>query len=562
MAATSEEYKIILRVEGEAQLAKLSDEVRKEEKALADLAQRLRAVGATQDQVVKATAVYAQSIASLNQQIAATQKQIGEAGGSTRNLANGLVQLGYAVDDAQYGIKGLANNIQPLLMAFGVGAGLAGVIGIVVTATTVLTDKWGKLMDLMGVGKVKTQAQEMEELAKATERTLEQQRKLDEYEEQKAAGGRLKGGMPQAEKAQRAAAEQAINEAGGRERLVAGIAGGQNTGVDGLNPLAEGYEEYRKEKERFMNPDRFATRNAKTGLSDADQIKASAKDAMAKLREKNQAAGQAQVDQLMRRAVTGDQEAMRTLIGEVRKNPGAFPPNAIRELQKGTPEGQIKDRLDTNWKNAKMAEGEDAMSRAEKSGPAWKERKMAEGEKSMEESARRSAEVQDYFNNITEGPDAETRAALERRQAVSNQMNGTELGKRRQDVENMGGNQQAFNDLATGLMMQGMSPQQVRRIVQGRANQTIGTIPGIDVTRQAVSSAQGAMFSMQAEQMMRSLGPRQVHQGFASFTDSVTSADPLTNTMRAQVEASNKANVILDQIRQAVSTRTFRAAAS
>lgn len=581
--ATSEEYKIILRVEGEDRLAKLTQEVAKEEKALADLAARLRAINTPQAQVISATAVYAQNIALLNKEIAATQKQIAEAGGRMQGMANGLVQLGYAVDDAQYGMKGLANNIQPLLMAFGVGAGLAGIIGIVVTATTVLTDKWGKLMDAMGMGKVKTQAEEMKALADQVERTVEQQRKLDEYERQKAAGEKVKS-LPKAQQEAIAAGQTAIIEAGGSDRLAAGIRGVRETGPGGVNPHAVGFEEYMRQKERFDNPERFVV----AGHSNKDElakIKAAAAAKMDQLKIKNQDESKAQALSLIDKAANGDQNAYKTLVGMIRANPGAFPPDALREIEKGTPQGQHDAKLRTivgdmgqdiakeqagfrkevEWKQSKMEEGEKTIQRsqdARRQNIDWKNSKMDEVNADISKANARQQEVQDYFNEIKPGPDAETQAFLNKRQAASNEMNGSALDRRRQGIENLGGTQQAFNDLAAGLMMQGMSPEQAKRVVQGQANRTIGTIPGIDVTRQAVSSAQGAMFSMQAEQMMRSLGPRQVHQGFASFTDSVTSADPLTNTMRAQVEASNKANVILDQIRQAVSTRTFRAAAS
>lgn len=556
MATTDETYRIILRVEGEAQVAKLTAEIQKEERAMLDLTARLKQLGATQDQVLKAQAVYAQSIANLNQQLAAANKQVSDAGGKFQNLSNGLVQLGYAVDDAQYGMKGLANNIQPLLMSLGLGGGLAGIIGIVVTATVVLTDKWDKLMGLMGMGKVRTQAEEMEELAKATERTLEQEVKLEEYQERKAAGQRLKGGMPKAEREARAAAEAAINEAGGNDRIAAGIRAGRNTGVDGLDPTAAGYEQYVQAKERFTNPGRFATVNAKTGLSDEDSVKAAAAARMKELKAKNQTESKNQIEELFRKAVTGDQAAMKTLVGEIRANPGAFPPNALRDIQKGTADGQVKDRLDTVWKNAKMQEGEDAMERTAKAGEAWRINKMKEGEDAMGRQAANAAAEQEYFNNVREGPDAETRAFLDNRQRNIDAGNATAVGRRQRGVQNLGGNQNAFTDVAAGLLMQGMPPEQVQRMLQERANNTVGMIPGIGMVREAMTAAQGSLMSMQYDQMKEAMGPRQLH-GFAAFKDALMTSDPNGDAMRKQFEAASKANDILGRIEDIMRTRTF-----
>ena len=146
------------------------------------MSNRLKAAGIAQDQIIQATSVYAQAIQRLNKELVAAEKQIAQAGGGMQRFQQGMIQAGYAVDDLQYGFKGIANNIQPLLMALGLGGGLAGIISIVVTGVVQLQQHWDSLMSAFGMGRVKTQAEEMDELAKATSRTVEQTAKLGEYQ--------------------------------------------------------------------------------------------------------------------------------------------------------------------------------------------------------------------------------------------------------------------------------------------------------------------------------------------------------------------------------------------
>jgi hypothetical protein len=59
---------------------------------------------------------------------------MGQLQKATRGTGQGMLQLAYFADDAQYGIRGVLNNIAPLVMGFGAGAGLAGAISIAALA--------------------------------------------------------------------------------------------------------------------------------------------------------------------------------------------------------------------------------------------------------------------------------------------------------------------------------------------------------------------------------------------------------------------------------------------
>ena len=97
----NEIYNIIMRVQGEEKVRQLTAEIAKEEKALVDLSNRLKAAGIAQDQIIQATSVYAQAIQRLNKELVAAEKQIAQAGGGMQRVQQGRIQAGYAVDDGQ-----------------------------------------------------------------------------------------------------------------------------------------------------------------------------------------------------------------------------------------------------------------------------------------------------------------------------------------------------------------------------------------------------------------------------------------------------------------------------
>lgn len=58
-----------------------------------------------------------------------------------RNMGGGLLQLSQTVDDLQYGIRGVVNNIPGLVQGFGISAGIAGGAQLAFIAVNQLTDK-------------------------------------------------------------------------------------------------------------------------------------------------------------------------------------------------------------------------------------------------------------------------------------------------------------------------------------------------------------------------------------------------------------------------------------
>ncbi len=120
---------------------------------------------------------------------------------SSKRTAQGFLQLGYAVDDLQYGFGAIANNIPQIAMGFGAGAGLAGGIAIAVTGVNVLMKSWGYLSDALQANWSGGSLEQLQNLRKRAEEAAEGFKKLAEIPT-KAAGAQAKY------------TEEAITEAG------------------------------------------------------------------------------------------------------------------------------------------------------------------------------------------------------------------------------------------------------------------------------------------------------------------------------------------------------------
>lgn len=88
-----------------------------------------------------------QKIDSLNKSTEQLDKDSQQATRSVKNMGQGMLQVAYFMDDVQYGIKGILNNIPGLVMGFGGGAGLAGAVSLAVLAGAKLYEWMGKTED-------------------------------------------------------------------------------------------------------------------------------------------------------------------------------------------------------------------------------------------------------------------------------------------------------------------------------------------------------------------------------------------------------------------------------
>lgn len=106
-----------------------------------------------------------QKIDSLNKSTDQLDKDSQRATKSIKNMGQGMLQVAYFMDDVQYGIKGILNNIPGLVIGFGGGAGLAGAMSLAVLAGAKLyewlSDSADKTDDL--AKKMKEQSKEVAE---------------------------------------------------------------------------------------------------------------------------------------------------------------------------------------------------------------------------------------------------------------------------------------------------------------------------------------------------------------------------------------------------------------
>lgn len=138
-----------------------------------DLDQRLRQVESRMKEATqefqrgeRAVTEYAAEMRRLGQEAEQLGRQIAQAqqaGGSfvvstaqvargSRNMGMAVMEGGRALEDLQYGINGVVNNIPSLVMALGGTAGLTGVISVATVGAYQLYKNWDVLMDSFGVG--------------------------------------------------------------------------------------------------------------------------------------------------------------------------------------------------------------------------------------------------------------------------------------------------------------------------------------------------------------------------------------------------------------------------
>lgn len=171
---------IIAKVQGEAEIARLEKEISKAAETIESLSAKMRAAGSQggvfRDQMNSVAA----SMAHNMERVRELKSNLPNLGSEFQNIGRGALQASYFIDDLQYGLKAVVNNIPQLVLAIGGGAGLAGVLGIAAVAVNVLANHWDDLMAKIGASKdkwidVKDQVQELS-------------RTLDELREKRLVG--------------------------------------------------------------------------------------------------------------------------------------------------------------------------------------------------------------------------------------------------------------------------------------------------------------------------------------------------------------------------------------
>lgn len=308
-----------------AKLDKARAAMERAAKNLSDLESRSNAAGAAM----------ARAVTSTNQVVAG----MNGIGVSANQAAYKLQIIGQGLDDLQYvgsmGLRPIINNLMQLSAPLGIAA-----IGI-----NLLYTNWSSIATLFGSGSTKTEAERMDDLAKATNKTVQETRDLLEYKTKMSQIEAMKGGKSEAVKGQEGAVQKAIDESGGAESMIDALVSIRGTGAEKLDPNNPAYQEREKKKKEAAD----LHKDIKAGVYGEDT--ASAYQQLEIINEQIKQAYQdqrkamiARAEGDLRRAKHGAEgkDAQReaelgVLIGEVEKNPKAFAKGTLDELKAARP---------------------------------------------------------------------------------------------------------------------------------------------------------------------------------------------------------------------------------
>lgn len=226
--------RMILEDLATAALEKIQREAEETKKELRELNQELLAGKVAQNVYAQESVAAATKLQGLNQQLKAAETAQRQAGAASGSLTSTLTTLSYAANDADQfnvsfaaGIRSLSNNIPALVSAGqnlaqvgfkGVITALSGPAGLIFGVTALaslvplIINHWSDLEDAFGLGGTRTEAEEMERLGKATEKTAEETAKLAKYKREQAEAEKLGKAEAKSVTEARSAATEALAE--------------------------------------------------------------------------------------------------------------------------------------------------------------------------------------------------------------------------------------------------------------------------------------------------------------------------------------------------------------
>lgn len=114
------------------------------------------------------------TLREMQEELAKTGQAATQAAGKGGPNGMGVLQLAYFIDDLQYGLRGVINNMPQLVQAMGLGAGMAGVVGIAAVAVSQLLDKFPGWIE--GNEKIKLTVDQLVDAIKAEEAAVKRQK--------------------------------------------------------------------------------------------------------------------------------------------------------------------------------------------------------------------------------------------------------------------------------------------------------------------------------------------------------------------------------------------------
>ena len=379
MATNSELFEIVLNVINKDKVDAAKQSIQQEEEAIRQLIAQLKAGAITQAQFDAATL---KSAASIKQAGTALQ-QMGQ-----RIPTAGLNQIAYAIDDLQYGFKGIANNIQPILMGFQATAAFAGPIAILAIGINALYMNWDSIAKLWGGGHTKTQAEELAELAKQTSLTADEAERLQRAQSVPDKVKQLQQGQTEAQSAQDAAVTKAIIEAGPRD-VAAGIAKNAPGLLASQPEVGIAQDEVNKAKKEY---DTYKDYPDSTAYADAQDALVRASEKLRKAQEKvaNELAATGALSKLF----PGGLNQLRSIVD---KDVTAFGPNG-NQLRKDLGEAakspdDIEAEKADDYYDSQERDWQSSLAKWQEDRRQQDEREVKEADEYYDRQGRESAEA-------------------------------------------------------------------------------------------------------------------------------------------------------------------------
>ncbi|MDB5350176.1 MAG: hypothetical protein JWN86_1423 [Planctomycetota bacterium] len=276
---------------------------------------------------------------------------------ASRGMGAGVIQLSYALDDLQYGLQAVQNNVVPVITSFAGSGPLASGIAIVAAGTMLGVNAWKNYDNMIkavkgtmtsGITVFESNAERIKQLGDITHKTAEETAELTRRKKQDADQDAILAGRSKDEKDRAALVDSAYAESGGAGPIagkLAEVMKGQGLGRD-ANREQE-IQEYRDSianswMESSYTIDRWKTQLAK--LIKENEYKTN--DYLVR-----------SAAQLLDEAKT-DPTKMKVVQGYISKSPGSFDKNIVQNLNEATPERQqeMKQQKEDNEADQKQSD--------------------------------------------------------------------------------------------------------------------------------------------------------------------------------------------------------------
>ncbi len=366
--------KIVVDVVNSEKIEKLTAEIKKQEENIRSWNAQMQTASP------QWKAIFQTGMQQAAGHIVTARKEIDSLAQSSIKGGYGLMQLGYAIDDLQYGFSSIVNNIPQIAMSIGGtnAMAIAGAAGIAAVAINQLIKHWSGFADVVRSAFLTDSISQFMSLNEELKRTRER------ADEATAAFEKL-AATPTKRKAAAGAGVSDLITEGPTEKIHKDTAEAISKDV-----MMKATKEDRTLGEKFAESGPMSLMIAKMLGIEAGTKAEDAKNAQ-------------KAKELLGAASQGDEDAMKKLEGLVRRHPQNFPAEFLQDVRDQTPEGQKRieqQRLEAQGARNARKMGEEEKARLEKE---------KEDQNKLEIEGRKNAKQSDKDTAIKSLEDERTR---------------------------------------------------------------------------------------------------------------------------------------------------------